>query len=57
MADEDFGLSLSDLILDLSSTRADGIPAGKRYEQIQVVSQSLEATASDRRALADLEGP
>jgi hypothetical protein len=56
MADEKAGVSLEDLISDLASSRADGIPVRKRNDLMQQASTCLQESSADRSLLANLSG-
>jgi len=57
MADEDdVIISIEELILDLASSRTDGIPVRNRNDLIQQAAGRLGESADDRRDLAGLDG-
>jgi hypothetical protein len=57
MADEDdVVISIEELILDLASSRTDGIPVRNRNDLIQQAAGQLGESAVDRRDLAGLDG-
>lgn len=57
MADEDDDvISIEELILDLASSRTDGIPVRTRNDLIQQATGRLGESADDRRDLAGLDG-
>jgi hypothetical protein len=55
-AEEDIGPSVEDLILDLASTRTDGIPVRTRNAFLSAATKSLAAAASDRTSFAEMGG-
>jgi hypothetical protein len=57
MADEDdVVISIEEMILDLASSRTDGIPVRNRNYLIQQAAGQLGDSADDRRDLAGLDG-
>jgi hypothetical protein len=56
MADEDDVISIDELILDLASSRTDGIPVRNRNDLIQQASGRFVESADDRLDLAGLDG-